>query len=75
MPESWMTDTITLNLNGQTLQVAPGCTLAQLLEQQALPPAGVATAVNGAFVPRERRSRTVLQAGDTVLSFQAIVGG
>jgi sulfur carrier protein len=75
MPDTLMTNTITLTLNGQTLRVPNGCTLAQLLEQRALPPAGVATAVNGAFVPREQRRRTVLQAGDTVLSFEAIVGG
>ena len=35
----------------------------------------IATAVNGACVPRDQRATTVLQPNDTVLTFQAIVGG
>jgi sulfur carrier protein len=35
----------------------------------------IATAVNGEFVPRALRAQTWLAAGDTVLTFQAIVGG
>jgi sulfur carrier protein len=35
----------------------------------------VATALNGTFVPRTARASTVLAPGDTVLTFQAIVGG
>jgi len=75
MPETLATETHTLSLNGQTLQLPPGCTLAQLLEQQALHSQQVATAVNGCFVPREQRPHTALHPGDTVLTFQAIVGG
>ncbi len=75
MPEPLATETHTLSLNGQTLQLPPGCTLAQLLEQHALQSLQVATAVNGRFVPREQRPNTTLHTGDTVLTFQAIVGG
>jgi sulfur carrier protein len=65
----------TLRLNGQALQVSAGCTLAQLIDQYAGSAQALATAVNGRFVPREQRGQTGLQAGDEVLTFEAIVGG
>ena len=49
--------------------------LAALLVAQGVSAEQVATAVNGAFVPRAQRDTTVLNPGDTVLTFQAIVGG
>lgn len=64
-----------LNFNGLTLPCPEGLTLAQLLDEQGLDPDTIATAVNGAFVPRDQRANTVLQPNDTVLTFQAIVGG
>jgi sulfur carrier protein len=64
-----------LNFNDQTLPCPEGLTLAALLEAQGLDAAAVATAVNGEFVPRALRATTPLRAGDTVLTFQAIVGG
>mgnify|MGYP000269906109 CR=1 FL=1 len=49
---------------------------AQGLAQDApLPAVTVATAVNGMFVARERRAQQVLQPGDSVTTFQPIVGG
>ena len=65
----------TLHLNDQHLPCPHGLTLAELLRQQGLDGAALATAVNGHFVPRERREHHPLQAGDQVLTFQAIVGG
>ena len=65
----------TLRLNEQTLPWREGLTLAALLGDQQVNAEQVATAVNGAFVPRTQREGTVLQPGDTVLTFQAIVGG
>jgi sulfur carrier protein ThiS len=38
-------------------------------------PLACATAVNGHFVPREARAVTLLQPGDAVTTFRAIVGG
>ena len=64
-----------LHFNDLTLPCPDGLTLAELLESQRLDPTQVATAVNGAFVPRTERATTPLQPGDRVLSFQAIVGG
>ncbi len=65
----------TVRLNEQTLPCPEGLTLAALLRAQQVNAEQVATAVNGAFVPRTQREATVLQPGDTVLTFQAIVGG
>lgn len=65
----------TVRLNEQTLPWREGLTLAALLGAQQVNAEQVATAVNGAFVPRTQRGATVLQPGDTVLTFQAIVGG
>ena len=65
----------TVRLNEQTLPWREGLTLAALLGDQQVNAEQVATAVNGAFVPRTQREATVLQPGDTVLTFQAIVGG
>jgi sulfur carrier protein len=65
----------TLHFNDHRLPCPPGLTVAELLRQQGLDSAALATAVNGHFVPRERREQHALQAGDQVLTFQAIVGG
>lgn len=64
-----------LTFNDITLPCPEGLTLATLLAEQGVNPAQVATAVNGEFIPRTRREVTVLKPGDTVLTFQAIVGG
>ena len=64
-----------LTFNDLTLPCPDGLTLAALLSSQQVEATQVATAVNGAFVPRDQRNATVLNPGDTVLTFQAIVGG
>ncbi|MFC7436326.1 sulfur carrier protein ThiS [Hydrogenophaga bisanensis] len=64
-----------LTFNDLSLPCPEGLTLAALLAAQGVNAEQVATAVNGEFVPRTRRGVTVLQPGDTVLTFQAIVGG
>jgi sulfur carrier protein len=64
-----------LRFNDLTLPCPEGLTLADLLDRQGSDPASFATAVNGRFVPRALRAEWVLQPGDTVLTFQAIVGG
>lgn len=70
--------TITIRLDDRELQLPAGSRLSDLLALEALqplPPAGVATALNGRFVPRAARSATPLSDGDQVLLFQPIVGG
>lgn len=64
-----------LTFNDLTLPCPEGLTLAALLAEQDINAEQVATAVNGQFVPRTQRATTPLQPGDTVLTFQAIVGG
>lgn len=71
-----MTETSpTVRLNGRELPCPPGATLHDLLEREGLRPERVATALNARFVPRAARAETVLQAGDEVSTFEAIVGG
>ena len=65
----------TLRFNEQTLPCPEGLTLAALLTENGVNAEQVATAVNGTFVPRTQREATTLKPGDTVLTFQAIVGG
>lgn len=64
-----------LHFNDLTLPCPPGLTLAALLSAQAVNAQQVATAVNGQFISRTQRETTLLKPGDTVLTFQAIVGG
>ena len=66
---------IEIQLNKDRLQVEEGSTLASLLEHLHKPPAALATAVNGEFVPRERRAGWPLRHGDVVLTFEPITGG
>ena len=65
----------TLRFNEQSLPCPEDLTLAALLTAQGVNAEQVATAVNGEFIPRAQRASTPLQPGDTVLTFQAIVGG
>lgn len=52
-------------LNGERIETeAP--TLADLVAGRGYAQTAVATAVNGAFVPREARAATLLAAGDKV---------
>lgn len=62
-------------LNGEAVQLPYAATLAQLLDSRQLDPLTHATAVNGQFVARGQRETCLLQQGDTIMCFQAIVGG
>ncbi|HEY1244089.1 MAG TPA: sulfur carrier protein ThiS [Hyphomicrobiaceae bacterium] len=56
---------IAIRLNGERLDTDT-CTLAELVASQGFAATAVATAVNGAFVPREARVATLLTGGDEV---------
>jgi sulfur carrier protein len=59
-------------LNGTPQPWVPGLSVASLLR----PDQGqVATALNGEFVPQSARPQALLQPGDQVTVFTAIVGG
>jgi sulfur carrier protein len=59
-------------LNGTPQPWAPGLSIAALLNPEQ---GKVATALNGQFVPQSARPQTLLQPGDQVTVFTAIVGG
>jgi sulfur carrier protein len=57
--------TTAIILNGEPVRTGAR-TLADLVAGQGFAATAVATAVNGAFVPREARAATLLAAGDRV---------
>ena len=66
---------ITIQLDGRPYEVHEGCTLAALVEALGHTANAVGTAVDGVFVPRDRRADLALREGAAVLFFQPIVGG
>ena len=66
---------ITIHLDGRPHQLPDACTLAALVEALGHAPHGIATAVDGLFVPRGQRAEVTLREGAAVLLFQPIVGG
>ncbi|MCC7060456.1 MAG: sulfur carrier protein ThiS [Burkholderiaceae bacterium] len=66
---------LAVTLNGESVRLPNGTTLAGLLRLRGVDPASVATAVNAEFVPRTMRDSTRLSGNDAVTTFQAIVGG
>jgi sulfur carrier protein len=66
--------TITVVVNG-TPQSTTARTLQAWVDAQDVLPTGLATAVNGQFVPRTARALQPLAEGDTILTFQPIQGG
>ena len=65
---------ITVVVNGAA-QATTARTLAQWVQEHAPTPGFVATALNGQFVPRERRGEQALADGDAIVTFQPIEGG
>jgi len=66
---------IEIQLNQDRMRVEEGTTLAALVALLDKPPAALATAVNGDFVPRDARQHRTLRDGDIVLTFEPITGG
>ena len=66
---------IAIHLNKDRLQFPEGTTLAALVASLDKPPAALATAVNGDFVPRDLREQCTLNDGDVVMTFEPITGG
>jgi sulfur carrier protein len=67
--------TVRILLDDLPHEVAAGTTLGDLVAALGHVDDAVATAVNTRFVARGLRCEHILQAGDTVLLFQPIVGG
>jgi sulfur carrier protein len=64
-----------ITLNGEPRSVDETATLADLVAALGQPPAALATAINGEFVPRSERATVHLREGDAVFTFQPITGG
>ncbi len=64
-----------VTINGERRELPEGVTLASLLEQRGVPPAGVAVAVDGAVVTRASWPATPLSDGATVEVLTAVQGG
>lgn len=62
-------------LNGAPLRWHDGLDVSQALAHAGVDPQAVATALNGRFVARGQRALTLLQPGDSLTVFAAIVGG
>jgi sulfur carrier protein len=65
---------IELTVNGEARALA-AATVADALGALALPPRGLAVALNGALVPRTRWAATPLSAGDRLEIVRAVSGG
>jgi thiamine biosynthesis protein ThiS len=66
---------ITIQLNGESVEVAEGLTLARLLEELGLPGDRVAVERNLEIVPRDRWQSTPIHAGDRLEVVQFVGGG
>lgn len=75
MPDALAPRVTAVRFNDREVPCPQGLTVAALLAAEKMPADAVATAVNGEFVARSQREQTLLRPGDTVLTFQAIVGG
>lgn len=62
-------------LNSKKITVDDGMTLSSVLEQQGIAPTGIATAVNGAVVGRDKRDGHTLKHGDNIVIIKAFYGG
>ncbi len=66
---------MTIYLNDKPVEVADSITLSAALESLSIPVTGIATAVNGAVIPNDKRGETTLNPGDKILIIKAFYGG
>jgi len=67
--------TMTLEVNGKTLEVEPGATVADVVVLLGCGPRGVAVAVNSELVCRAAWPSHALGEGDRVEVLHAVAGG
>ncbi len=63
-----------ISVNSEPREIA-GATLADALDELGFPGAALATALNGAFVPRADRGATLLKEGDRLEVLAPMQGG
>ena len=64
-----------VEVNGKQVELAPGATVASVLEQLSVEAAGVAVALNDEVVPRSAWAETALGTNDRVEVLTAAQGG
>jgi len=64
-----------IEVNGDSLELADGATLSDLLAQMELAGKRVAVELNLEIIPRSEHPQTVLKAGDQIEVVHAIGGG
>lgn len=74
-PEDGIELEVDVTVNGREYSFPAFSTMADLVERLGHVPDSIATAANGEFISRDRRSAYVLYFGDHVDLFQPIVGG
>jgi sulfur carrier protein len=67
--------TVSVSVNGERREIAPGTALDAVVRALAPSPAGVAAAVNETVVPRAQWATTALAEGDRVEVLTAVQGG
>jgi sulfur carrier protein len=67
--------TVAITVNGEDAAVAPGTTVAALLDQLGTEPRGVAVAVDGEVVTRRTWAERALVAGESVEILSIAQGG
>ena len=66
---------MTIQVNGESREVADGATLDSLLEDVGMRRDGTAVALNDDVVPRARHAATALREGDRLEIIVAVAGG
>jgi sulfur carrier protein len=66
---------LSIRVNGDPRDIAPGTTLAEVVAELSTAPSGIAAAVNEAVVPRGAWAGTPLAADDRVEILTAVQGG
>ncbi len=64
-----------LTVNGETRQLAPPLSVAQLVAELGMADRRIALELNGEILPRSEFGQTLLAGGDTLEIVQAIGGG
>ncbi len=64
-----------LTVNGETRQLAPPLSVAQLVAELGMAERRIALELNGEILPRSEFGQTLLAGGDTLEIVQAIGGG
>ena len=62
-------------INDKSFECAPGTTLPEVLEANAIPTGNIANAVDFNVIPRPDWGKTVLQDGSKIIIIKAVQGG